>query len=227
MFRSIIFAICLLSLSTTSSYAGILEAMQSVCRLQDLNGKDLGSGVAYYAGEESNYIYILTAGHVVEPLETNNCQCVFYSNGRQLAAIPAVVETKDYVKIEKYEKNMIVKDLATLRVNKSKFKSPNDYPKCIPLARPDITIRVGDQIISCGCPGPHIPLNYPSTFNGYITEVLDDAFYFQPNVIEGRSGSPVFNVSGERVIGIVIWKSNWGGRAISSQGIYKHLSKEH
>lgn len=189
-----------------------------------MKGKDIGSGAVYR--EDKDYLYVITAGHVVEPLKTEDCQCVFYPNGRPLAAVPAVIETRDYVKPIRYSKDIEVNDLATLRVSKSKFKSPNDYPKAVPLAGPDTLIKVNDSILSIGCSGPYAPLHYPSMFNGYVSELVGNTYYIQPNLIEGRSGSAVFDKTGERIIGVAIWRSNWGGRIIGPKSIFQHLVEE-
>ena len=60
---------------------------------------------------------------------------------------------------------------------------------------------MGDTIFSVGCPN----LNWPSMFMGNCILDFEDMFVFGPEVIAGRSGSPMLDRQG-RVVGMIIWQ---------------------
>lgn len=218
------FLFVFLILCSSPTYAGVLEAIQSVCKIKEIDGSDCGSGGAYLQDED--YIYVITAGHVVENIKTSVCLVECYPNGRPIQAVAGIITHKDYKsrKISEVEVDEPFRDLAIIRIEKSQFKSDKDYPKCIKLATSH-SLKLDDQILSIGCSGPEIPLKYPAMFNGYVSKLGNERFWFQPNVVAGRSGSPVFDTSGDNIVGIVIWRTNNGGMAIDAKGISEHFKK--
>lgn len=200
---------------TSAANADILTAMQSVCLI-----KDHGTGFVYLEDKEN--FYIMTAGHVADRVKDQNQECIvfFFAGGKLSREISAKIIAKDYNN-PKIEKLAFVRDLAKIKVEK-KHLAFSEYPKVVKIADPSIKPKIGDQILSIGCPS----LNHPSMFHGIIIDnELEEAFYVMPDVIGGRSGSPVFDVNGEFVIGVVIWRTGHetGARVISPKGISNHF----
>ena len=65
-------------------------------------------------------------------------------------------------------------------------------------------------------------LRWPSAFLGSVNYSLPERFFFNPDVIGGRSGSPVYDKDCTMVIGVIIWSTHEGGCAISPLGISRH-----
>jgi V8-like Glu-specific endopeptidase len=210
--------IFLILLIPATAKADALNAMQSVCMIHDY-----GSGVAYK--EDKTHIYILTAAHVLLDeklnLRAEKFWGYFYRNANTSGPFELEIVKYDYNAIVDMTETQVIKDLAILKVKKSLF-SEGEQPTIIPLVS-KLDVAVNQQILSVGCPGP-VPLSYPSMFHGRIRTIKNNGFVFTPNVIGGRSGSAIFDIKGEKIIGIVIWRTTEGGRAISLDGINIHFN---
>jgi V8-like Glu-specific endopeptidase len=211
----------LVCLSASVVQADVVNSMQSVCMIHAAGEGDRGSGVVYEESED--YFYVLTAGHVI----TKNSKLLpdlyayFYKAGEPSGPFLMEMVKLDYNAVVDMTETLTVRDLAILKVKKSLLKK-EQYPTVIPLDE-KFDIKLNQQILSIGCPGPTIPLRYPSMVHGKIKEIKNEGFTFTPNVLAGRSGSPVFDIKGDKIIGIVIWTTRNGGRAIAMAGMTNHF----
>lgn len=202
--------------------ADVVESMQSVCMIHASKEGDRGTGVAYE--ESKDYIYILTAGHVITNKKGEllpDLYAYFYKNAVPSGPFPMELVKLDYNTTVDMTETLKIRDLAILKIKKELIKK-EDIPVVIPLAE-KMDIKVDQQILSIGCPGPTTPLSYPSMVHGRIKFIKNEGFTFSPNVLAGRSGSPVFDIKGEKIVGIVIWSTHFGGRAISIDGMTNHF----
>lgn len=172
----------------------------------------------------------MTAGHVVKKkvvdkttkaeteIDQENMTVEFYVNGVNSKEIKArLVESK----LNRALHNLLldVKDCAILKVSKEDVAIEN-MPPILKLAPNDTKIKVGDVVMSAGCP----KLSWPSMFVGRVSGLGfrgDETFEFNPVIIPGRSGSPVLNEK-HQVIGIVIWYHPQWSTALSIKGIRNH-----
>lgn len=147
-----------------------------------------GSGIVYKTDEE--YAYILTNYHVIE----NSTQINVYNSAKKM----------EIAKLYSYDDNY---DIAVLKVeNKINLKK-------VKLGNSD-NINVGDEIYVLGTP---ITIDYIETLTKGIISNLDrkininnaliSAIQIDATVLEGNSGSALFNKKGE-VIGLVFMKEN-------------------
>ncbi len=212
-----------LVLFTSACRADVLDAMQSVCLLPQ------GTGFAYR--EDEKKIYILTAAHVIESTEPDKdgklpptpteFNCFFFRNGKSTQAKKAKLLWSDY----KNELDVFgvqeIHDLAELSLEKKDFKE-SELPTIVPLANKDYPLKHGLQIITVGCPR----CERPSMVHGHIQLVSERAFFFEPDMVPGRSGSPIFDVKGERVIGLVRLRTPLGGWAVSINEMYRQIESQ-
>lgn len=152
-----------------------------------LNTPGICTGIVYK--EDDEYIYILSAGHCASHTKVVNVQ--LYTNPEPSDWVESDVLFATYI-------THTTEDISVIRSKKSNFgKYP--IPKPISLAKNFSTIRKNDEIFSCGCSDG----NWPTLFRGFIETVTDVEINIHPSVINGRSGSGLFNKNGE-IIGIVV-----------------------
>jgi len=169
------------------------DYLRATCRVK--GGGSGGSGTCYKI--DSNYVYVLTARHVVGGAKT--FQCEFWINGKITGKYTGeVVRVLDV-------------DAAVIAIPVGAFKD-NELPVAIPISRtpPDVS----RPIISVGCPA----LRWQSLFEGHITEYPGSgtrhgakSFEFQPPPTGGRSGAGI--IQDRKIVGVL-----WGSTGKSGSG---------
>lgn len=210
-----ILCLCLVIVANTA-FGGIPDTMSCVVRVVCDSGQ--GSGVVF---DDDEYdLLVLTAGHVVKSASV--VHLYGYVNGHQTPAAVGYVVWCDLNGM-KHDFDTI-DDLALIRVPKSAF-SRGDLPSIKRLAAANSVLADKSSIFSVGCPTG----NWPSGFLGHVTSQRRRLFWFVPNIVVGRSGSPVFDQSGEVVLGIVIWYNDATGvsTAVSFRAIHDAIQKHH
>jgi hypothetical protein len=149
-----------------------------------------GTAVVYRVDDDS--IWLLTAGHCTA--HTDTVQVEFFRDGRPLPLVRgqvvlAINESRERdVGIVK----VAAKDLGHYR------------PPAIPLGDPERDPALGQQVVSCGCSDGA----WPTLFLGHVDEIESPRmFNVTPSVRPGRSGSGVFDHTGERILGILTRES--------------------
>lgn len=219
--------IAVLFFSTNPVEAKIKDAIESTCKIiirreipkeqQKPKGPQFkdsgGTGVVF--SEDNDYLWILTAGHVVKHLP--ECKVYFYSGGYQQHPVKGVLH-KCLLEEDKGLPSARIRDLAIVKVAKMgiRFK----MPKPIPLAGENEEIP--KTILNIGCPN----VEWPSARLGHVEHVQDHFIWFSPEPEPGRSGSSILDGEGNKIYGIVIWRDGGPqkdeGVAFSLKGIKAH-----
>lgn len=170
-----------------------------------------GTGATYEI--KDNYAYVLTAGHVVNHTDAL-ITAIFFNDGQMMQEVGCEV-----VKITHKEFD----DAAILKISTAPFMKQRKTLSTIKLAPNKKEVKSQDIVYSVGCPN----MQWPSVFKGHVTRISSGTgtISLLPNVISGRSGSPLLNKDLE-IIGIIIQKdSDWNGTkcglAISMQQLYQ------
>ena len=183
--------------------ASIRDVIQTTCHVNRATG-------VVFSQDEENYL-ILTAAHVIVDKDGNEepVTVQFSHTGRLSPVINGTLVWKEYVK-------QTTTDLAVVKVAK---KDLGRYPppKIIPLDR-NARIRLGDVVVTCGCPHSQ----WPTALIGHVKSTSADKFKIVPQLLPGRSGSGVFDEKGEKLLGIVIWQS---GTAVHLRKIFTLMAK--
>ena len=168
--------------------------------------------------DEDNY-YLLTAGHTIDgwknytrsadykcivkrksPLDltTSKFDISLYHNGTQ-QKFDDVVKVVGHI----YEDNPgSLKDLALLSVKKEDIKGYGKSLNILKLATRKSDTKVGRLIWTCGHPNA----GWPSAYKGTIIEdKWTEAITFYPPSMSGRSGSPLMNYNGQKVLGVIVY----------------------
>ena len=219
--RSIIFAIVVLT--TSSVLADIADVFHNVVRINCPDG--VGTGSVFEETETT--FHVLTAAHVIQKAKEpgvfyEDCHLNFYGSGKQSDLIPGKVRWANLIDDKK---NVAVcRDVALIEVQKKDFGS-FPHPAVIPLAKRNVKLKAEETILSTGCPSG----NWPSCFLGHVVDVtsFDNMVLLRPNIIPGRSGSPVTDSKGKAVHGVIVWYNNRDNiaSAISLQTIYEALDQ--
>ena len=199
--------------------AEILDAYNSVCTIHVELEEGWSGGTGFVYEEDKDYYFVMTAGHVVDGCIQKFCLLNFFDSGKALESVKGEIFKVDFVRTETINDDIEIRDIAVLKVAKKDLKDFS--PKVIPLAPADKNMAEDEKVFSLGCPD----LRWPSAFLGRISRAISERYYFKPNVIGGRSGSPVYNEDCTMVIGVVIWTTPDGGVAISPYGIHLHNFK--
>ena len=205
--KKVVLSIFLVLFTCLNANAGFKEIGEATCKVKTSRG--VGTGTVFKENEKS--LFILTAAHVIsnELFEPDSeVVLYFYNTGYKSSPIKGAVIWSEYSKTE-------VLDIAVISVDKELF---NDYPipKPIPIADEGCEISKSDVVLSYGCPSG----NWPSGWKGHISDVSADRIMFLPMPLGGRSGSGIFDSKGEKIIGIIIWKT---GTAVHLNTIIKTM----
>ncbi len=217
--------VILLSLSPIITYASIRDVLNATCRVMvkksegDLWGG--GSGIVYK--QDDQFIYILTAGHVLK--DKFICILHFFVNGEQYPSIIAFKHQCIYDPPSSGVSNISDlmlsgnKDFAIVKAPIAQFGNKK-IPIPIPLANKDLDLLSGGRIMSSGSSRGE----WPTAFLGRIDDSKSLGFFFKPKPNKGRSGSVICDASGTYVIGIVLWKLPKVGYGINHKQIHKFIS---
>ncbi|MGD9644294.1 MAG: serine protease [Pirellulales bacterium] len=205
--RSMVAALILLGAATGRS-----EWTDAVCRISTRDG--IGSG-AVFASDDA-YWYILTNAHVAGAVG-NRVNVEFFSrDSRSYGRQPATVVWSHYAtRMLGYPRDMAIVQLP---------KAAGFQPTPIQLGTADDVPQRGDTIYTFGCPDGAPP----KLLEAEIVDSRRSVFDFSPPGTRGRSGSPVVDANGERIIGLFTWGAPRLGlsSAINTQEIRQAFAGE-
>ena len=160
-------------------FADLYTASKAVIRVTAQQGADVVVGSGIVVGSDGTYYYALTNAHVAC---TQRVQVEFFDAGRITKAAADTVMRDTAA------------DLAVLKI-----KSDGYCPTIIPID-PSFTMAEGDVLATIGHPQGRYPTTYFCTYSKTDTTF---GLYFRPPPMHGRSGSPLLDTDGSRVVGIV------------------------
>ncbi|GAG51247.1 unnamed protein product, partial [marine sediment metagenome] len=182
---------CVISVFGCQATATIKDIMQATCAVNS------GTGVVFYQDQDD--YWIITAGHCVIDKKGNEgpIHLYFYHSGQRSERIAGTIFRHKYVQ-------KTTNDLAIVKCSK---KSLRRYPspKIIPLARKGTKIITNAPVSSCGCAGS----TWTTAWLGHIDFIGSDHFKIIPRPKAGRSGSGIFDLGGNHILGIIIWKGEF------------------
>lgn len=183
-----------------------------------------GLGTAFCFKEDTDSYYLMTAGHCCQA----KAVAINLFHGEKTLQISADIVEKAFM--GPLDINV---DAAILKVKKENLGT---YPKLnvLSLITNEEAKKVSGTIWTYGCPKG----GFPTAYRGRIIGVKDEEIYFTPTALVGRSGSPIFNSDGTKVIGMIVrwqpddmnkpqeeWKPK-NGIALSIPYIRTIISKE-
>lgn len=208
LYWTAIFAIMLgLSFWTCQYVEGSLsDCHDATCRISTPNDYR-GTGCAFERA--GGLIYVLTNAHVVKQHKTVNC--VFWKAGHRSTPFQALV-------VARVLNDQC--DAAVLQIPEALFMG--NLPKVIPLARPTRKIAVGETILTVGCP----EAKWASGLKGHALGYEGWKLAFTPTPADGRSGSAIFDATGEQIIGLLFARevNDRYGYAVSIQALHRNLA---
>jgi len=181
--------------------ADLDQSLDATCRIRCPDGST-GSGCAFAVAH--NYVWVLTAAHVVETSSTVHCE--FWRAGHKSTALPGHVHRRS-----------AAYDVAVVLVSVSLFQGV--LPEVVPLAPPDFVVRPGETITSAGCAHGAWATGLKGHALGYEGLRLN----FTPPPADGRSGSALMDAEGRYIVGVVSARTISGeiyGIASSIQAVY-------
>ncbi len=178
---------------------------EAICRITV--GNTCGTGVVFEQNQK--HIYILTNAHVVDT--THNASCTFWCGGHESLPIAGQVILNTAAQGV---------DAAVIAVSTSNFET---LPLCIPIAPQDTLLTEGQTIASAGCAKG----SWPTLFRGHVIGATEAGeIRFSPAPMEGRSGSPLTDANGVKVVGLVRARTDSGeGLAVSLPQLYTAMQK--
>jgi hypothetical protein len=196
----------LICLGGEPSKAALRSAVEDRVKLQTvmINGCG-GSGAGIVVREDGQWIYVLTAHHVV--YDTGNSDCKtgtsqFFSPG----ALSNIVPFKTTTGVDK------VNDLAAIKIERSRL---GNFPFhfTFNLARDPTTLRRGDHLFIVGFSNSQTLWFVPP--EPFFFADLGNRLLFGPSssAYPGLSGGPICNADGE-IVGIVLEKGKDIGNAV-------------
>jgi len=143
-----------------------------------------GVGTGCVFAKDAQTAYIVTNNHVVEGSQSVTVEP--WAHGRMLPRRTATVLHES-----------TSPDIAILSCDASGIVAS------IPFAPASYT-PPGGTILSIGCSNGH----WPSGFVGHLVDSQDNDAWFLPVVLEGRSGSALFDSGGNYIVGVVYARSH-------------------
>ncbi len=165
------------------------SCLEAVCKVT--SGKITGSGVVYR--EDSDHYYILTARHLVQPVENSPAQSTtlrFFHAGWVSQSIPGNVEFT----------SESADDVAVVGIHKKHF-SMYRAPAIIALMPYDV--NEGQRVIAIGITHANDSTAWPISMIGRVTEVPSrSTICFLPSIDRPRPGGALITDDGKQLIGI-------------------------
>ena len=193
----VVVSITAAAVADTSSTDRILRAS---CRI--FAGNARGSGVIFDADEDS--YHVLTNAHVVGRTG-NRVMMEFEHSGYRSGRIPGRVVRSHIARTTSI-------DLAIVELPRSSFPGPMPV---VPLAEAGRK-EASPTVLTVGAQGGAAV----SLQRGHIVRQTRGLIYYKPEALPGRSGSPLFNAAGSRVIGVVAWRTGDGhGLAMNAAAV--------
>lgn len=183
------------ALLANTTYSQTLNSMASCIAKLDHDSSYICSCFCYKEDEE-NY-YFLSAGHCINAVFEKNNEIPKFD--LELRHSGQAIRYSDCLTVLKWEFNKKEnKDIAVLSVSKDIVK---DYQKIIPFQiETDENLAIaGDGFWTFG----HPMGKWPTAFKGRLLLRDKKAIRFYPPASFGRSGSPIFNSDGTKVLGII------------------------
>ena len=184
------------------------DCIDATCRITAADG-GRGTGCAMAVVEER--VYVLTAEHVVggSPIVT----CEFWRDGHLSKPMRAQVVAR-----------AASADAALVVLPSASFGGM--IPKTVPIAPADYTVRPGDALTSVGCANG----SWSTGWKGHTLGYRGSDLHFLPTPANGRSGSAVFDSSGQMIVGLLRARTSDGnessGIATSVQALHRALGEE-
>lgn len=183
------------------------KVLRASCRI--FAGNARGSGVIFDCDEDS--YHVLTNAHVVGRVG-NRVRLEFEHSGYRSGPIPGRVVRSHIAR------NTSI-DLAIVELPRSAFPGPMPV---VPLAGVGFKDE-SPTVLTCGAQGGAAV----SLQRGHIVRRTRGLIYYKPEALPGRSGSPLFNEDGSRVIGLVAWRTGDGhGLAMSNAAVRSFVRGE-
>jgi hypothetical protein len=187
----------LLLIAPSSLYAlDYKDVMNAVGRIQVTRGNTSEVGTGTIFETDDKYVYMITAGHVVENHKGATNTVAFNNEGEFTNSYPFEVVDFMHPKSGKYAGSH--NDLGILRIKREDFRHP--IPTPIPLASANYLdpIRLeGESLFTMGCPNG-------GWMTGLIVRVhkqTNYVLYTKPLAKTGRSGSAL--VKDFKIVGII------------------------
>ncbi|TWT69721.1 trypsin-like peptidase domain-containing protein [Crateriforma conspicua] len=183
------------------------RVLRASCRI--FAGNARGSGVIFDA-DEDNY-HVLTNAHVVGRVG-NRVRLEFEHSGYRSRPIAGRVVRSHIARTASI-------DLAIVELPRSSFPGPIPV---VPLAEVGFKDD-SPTVLTCGAQGGAAV----SLQRGHIVRQTRGLIYYKPEALPGRSGSPLFNDDGSRVIGLVAWRTGDGhGLAMNAAAVRSFVRGE-
>ncbi|MBB3210617.1 hypothetical protein FHS27_006465 [Rhodopirellula rubra] len=183
------------------------RVLRASCRV--FAGNARGSGVIFDA-DEDNY-HVLTNAHVVGRVG-NRVSLEFEHSGYRSRPIAGRVVRSHIARTTSI-------DLAIVELPRSAFPGPMPV---VPLAEVGFKDD-SPTVLTCGAQGGAAV----SLQRGHIVRQTRGLIYYKPEALPGRSGSPLFNDDGSRVIGLVAWRTGDGhGLAMNAAAVRSFVHGE-
>ncbi|MGB7327698.1 MAG: trypsin-like peptidase domain-containing protein [Rubripirellula sp.] len=187
------------------------RVLRASCRISAGNAR--GSGVIFDA-DEDNY-RVLTNAHVVGRVG-NRVRLEFEHSGYRSRPIAGRVVRSHIARTTSI-------DLAIVELPRSAFPGPMPV---VPLAVGDAQsngLLDGETVLTVGAQGGAAV----SLQRGHVVRQTRGLIYYKPEALPGRSGSPLFNDNGSRVIGLVAWRTGDGhGLAMNAAAVRSFVRGE-
>jgi hypothetical protein len=213
--------LCVIALIANIAKADLNTISNSICKIS--SELACGSGFAYKE-DKLNY-FILTAGHITGIATTETKVSLFHSGA--MFEVPATTifhKHHDLIRLDEPASNgdkTLCIDVAVLQVGKDSLTKIG-YPN-FDLVKFGLGYKgkPNTLIWNYGCPS----CKWPTAFKGRLVRVNNSLLEFTPTIMQGRSGSPLFDHKCEKVIGIVIMCNGQVGTA-SSIDVVNEILKE-
>jgi hypothetical protein len=201
-----IFIIALATLTAHRAYGAMGDCIDATCRISAADG-GVGSGCVFEIGQ--GQVYVLTAAHVVEGVQSVRCE--FWTAGHLSSPLPGQVILRSSEA-----------DAAVVAVPENAFGGI--LPKIIPIAAKDRIVAPGETVTSAGCANG----TWSTGWKGHALGYEGGDLHFVPAPANGRSGSAIFDADGKMIVGVLRARTadNAEGIATPVQTLYEAFGKE-
>ena len=200
-------AIVVLLAGLSSAIASPVQAALGDCYKATCRVANTGTGCAFERSQ--GYVYVLTNAHVVG--SKKNVTCTFWYRGHQSHPIAASVLRS--------VRNAEV-DAAILVIPVKNFRGR--LPSVIPLAPRKFRVKKGATLFSVGCANA----SWATGWQGHALGYRGQNLLFAPAPAGGRSGSAIFDETGNKIVGLLHSRGNGYGLACSIEVLDKYFGYE-
>ena len=193
----------------TPAIADLQRAMDATCRVRSSNGSS-GTGCAF--DRDSDEVFVLTNHHVAGGIGSR-VTCEFWRDGYASPRMPGRVVWSSFAPNG-------YRDISIISIQASAFP-PSVSPATVRLG--NVGAAIPDSVASVGCANG----GWPTAWVGRVVGGHARTIEFVPPPAGGRSGSALFSPDGERIVGLIAWRtSNGTGRAMGLAEIHAALRGE-